>query len=463
MPTLEELLASPEFQGRYAALKQMEKNPSPEHVGHLRRMLKDSESGLRKGAALLLATLGAEEAVDEIALLLDDSYHGCRIGGIQSLTKLGRREFLPRIATMIQDPNLRVKAAAMESLVASKDPDQAVHLLPLLEIPDDHLQVQAAEALCTLAGGRYLASIVPLLQSQAERVPERILDLVCRHGLDAFEHALLPLTTSPDPDLRAKSTFTLAPRHPDVYVPRLIEWLTQQPSTSCTFPSRDISDRNRVAALRTLSSLRRSDAAPAMAKLLGQENQDLAGWAALHLARLHLPEYGDAIRERARGGREDRQLAFEIALLRLGLVPPILRPRLLDAVESWFEGNYFGCLLQGTELTLKHEMIDALFDLHSPTVYRILSEQRLLKRDVGSVADLQQEVEAAGILWSRGGEAVPCEGHVEKGRRVSLFDLVDLLKCELKFAPRAAGVTLIESIGELGWWRSKLHSEKSSA
>lgn len=449
--------ASTNFQDRFSAIADLEKKLRPEHAPLLRRLLKDPESGIRVRACSMLRTLSDVDSTQDVATLLDDPWHGCRSAAIRTLLKFGRREYLPKISSLVHDPHLDVKTTVMDSLVEYKETEYADSLLPLLKISDCFLDIRAAEGLCELAGSRYLPKIVGLLRISGDTAKARVLTLICDYAPDEYEEELLEVTADRNLELSGKATLILAQRRPETYAPRLIAWLEK---TSLTPEEEGLPEERYllplVSAMQVLSESGRPESRSSIARLLGHPQTNVAGRAALCLARLGLQDHEEAVRNLATSESIECRLAAGIALLRSGRYPRSEQRDTLEAVEHWRVSQPHSCLRSGLEPELRSEILDALLSVHASEVYRKLAEVRILDRDIQTPDDLKGTLDQAGIFWRGADDGIRFYGVPHKGMKTTLLEALTRTRSAAVFVPDGAGVALATHESAIARWRSKL-------
>ncbi len=152
LSVLRKLLASPEIDVRFWAIRGVWANGSPEAVELLIYTLQDEAEMIRSGAALALGELQAEAAVDALAHLLTTDISVCGDHAADALAKIGPPAVPVLIKTMQQDA-VWVRRRAAKALVPVESKAAIPVLFEALEDESYLVRGYAEEALKRMGVG----------------------------------------------------------------------------------------------------------------------------------------------------------------------------------------------------------------------------------------------------------------------------------------------------------------------
>jgi len=143
---LRKLLASPEIDVRFWAVRGVWANGSPEAVELLIHALQDEAEMVRSGAALAIGELQAEAAVDSLAHLLTIDASTCGDHAADALAKIGPAA-APLLIEAMQQEAVQTRRRAAKALVPLESKAAIPVLLEALEDGSYLVRQYAEEAL----------------------------------------------------------------------------------------------------------------------------------------------------------------------------------------------------------------------------------------------------------------------------------------------------------------------------
>jgi len=372
IPLILPFLKSPSSLLRQCAVSSFEEYRDRAAMEPILPFLKDPHIEVRKSALWTLGSLPARDCIDAVVPLLKDDDGGVRGVAIKTLGRMGALAQAGAIADLIRDPEVR--ETAMEALALLDAKSHAADLVPFLSDENEGLRADAGRTFARLDLKEAIRRSKPHLDGPKEGRWDAWLPFQNR---EARDHALsiVPFLKHAESDLR--------------------DW-----------------------AVITLGQMGLADHAPAMAALLGDEQEGVRRSAAFGLACLALPkEKVDAAWIRRIGdleaaAKKDKWL-YTMALLRLG---GLTRERQRALAQFMFEN--------GTHETTSYyeDLMRGLGEMNEPATATLLGRRFSLEKPVATRADLEALFEARGLKL-KGAPGQDIYGRTAAGRDVSLQDL----------------------------------------
>lgn len=313
---------------REIALRALARIADPQAVAPLITALASADAWLAPRIADILSRHG-DVVVDPLLVLLgDSSHHAARAWAANVLGEVGSQRAFPALVRSLDDPDDEVRAKVATALGRLRDPRAVPPLLEhLLTDPAPFVRARIASTLAQFGGPEVIDRLVRSLGDSAWWVRMRGVEALEQIGSMA-EGPLLMALNDPDPEIRQRAAVSLERLGLPAHLLREIESNDQGDAASQTLVrlasagTRELvaelllhaSPRVRHAVITAIRQARRSDVAPELAQIAGNDPQPELRRAAFDTLR---GARAEASLTTALSGLDDPDPGVRIAAIRL--------------------------------------------------------------------------------------------------------------------------------------------------
>ncbi|MCL5036701.1 MAG: HEAT repeat domain-containing protein [Chloroflexi bacterium] len=168
-----DLMDSPKWRVRVAALKNLENNPSEDDFDILLSGLHDRSWAVRNEASRQLLSRG-EEGIKTLVNSLESSGGHARLTAVQALGGLREPSVQKFIKPLLNDRYPDVRIAAAEALVKTGDDSALSYLLEWLKNEKWNIRMKAAESLGRLENNEAVGPLAEALENEHVDIPGNV-------------------------------------------------------------------------------------------------------------------------------------------------------------------------------------------------------------------------------------------------------------------------------------------------
>ncbi|MEG5230644.1 HEAT repeat domain-containing protein [Microcoleus sp. B3-D3] len=259
---------------RRSAASALGKIGNEKAIPGLLKLVEDSESDVRKSAADALGNIGDEKAIPGLLKLVEDSESDVRRSAADVLGKIGNKKAIPGLLKLVEDSESDVRRSAAKELGNIGDEKAIPGLLKLVEDSESFVRTMAADALGKIGDEKAIPGLLKLVEDSKSYVRWGAADALGKIGDEKAIPGLLKLVKYSESDVRRSAADALGNIGNKKAIPGLLKLVEDSES--------DV----RRSAADALGKICDEKAIPGLLKLVEDSESDVRRSAASALGKI---------------------------------------------------------------------------------------------------------------------------------------------------------------------------------